>query len=286
MLPAPSVGGTDFGGSRFKVYQTCPKKYYWSYKYGETGLVSRESGLGMELGSALHAALDTYYKEYHTSTLSERIVHATHAGYAYINGCPFEDKEAMNDLFSKGLAAYFLHWDNPETDLSPLMCEHPFEQKVGEYTHTGRFDMVGYWRGELVVIDHKTTSENWDAFFKKWRLDFSLMGYLHHARTIYPEQPVHLLINGIRRTKHKEVRFEFQRDIIFFTNEELNEWERTFIQIRQDIDRREQDERMIWEKNGASCVSVYGSCQFRDLCINTSPDQVTALAATLFKRRE
>lgn len=272
--------GTAKGASRLATFQTCHQKYKWNYV---DNLVRIGGSPAASFGSAIHEGLFLFYTAPKEQPREEKELAAISRAVEYVLTRKFDEQatELMKNEVIAAMDQYFQKY-NPET-LIPFACEQAFKLDIKGFTLTGRLDFIGKWLLEgkeyLVVPDHKTTSMDWERFFKQWTFDLAQRGYAYAARKILGE-PVHVLINAIRRRKTKAFEVEFDRQLVFFDEDMMNSFEAEVESIYLDIQDRKEGRR-VWDKNGKACVGMY-TCEYFDLCRFPSQSMVD----TMFKKRE
>jgi len=276
--------GSDWGGSRLTCAQTCKKKYFWENLAPHptlpgSGLIQLESKLAPSKGTLVHLGLQHFYEsKIATPEMphEERAVAAMHHAINAI--AKFNLSEQIVPLLKDELIAtfdqYFTQYELE--DIIPIACEVPIDIRIGDLVHTGFIDLLGYWQDTLCVIDHKTTSMGMDFLFKKLRFDLSLKGYTHSARSnpLAKGQPVMALINGIQFKKNKALECVFARELIMYSDSEMDEFEATVKAVRAEIDLC--NATGFWPKSGAQCIQVWGECDFRKLCMYDDPATVNS----------
>ena len=126
-----------------KLYQRCAKKY--EYKYIRR-LDPEYRPAHLERGSRLHQGLALYHT--YDPAFADWILDA--------------DKEDTDILFR-----YAEKWQDDDIDWTVEHAEEEFELEMGPYTLRFIPDLVIRHRGELWVVDHKTTAnipDEWDPY--------------------------------------------------------------------------------------------------------------------------
>jgi hypothetical protein len=283
------ITGSDWGGSRLATAQTCKQKYYDQYLRPHPtapglGLIPIESKLAPTKGTLVHLGLQNYYEsKIKTPEMAgdERALAAMHFAINAIKDFNI-DKNMVPLLKDELISTFDQYFSKYELeDLIPIACEVPVQIRIGDFVHTGLIDMLARWEDTLCVVDHKTTSMSMDFLFKKLRLNLSMKGYAHAARSmeIAGGEPVMALINGIQFKKNKAMECEFARELIMYTDDEMDEFEATVSAIRNEIELCEKNN--FWPKSGEQCVQIWGECDYRKLCMYDDP----ALVSTFYKTR-
>lgn len=279
------IKGSDWGGSRLTSAQTCKQKYFYSYEAefleGGQGLIAIEDKLAPTRGTIIHAGLQRLYdNKLHKPEMSfgDCMVDAIHHAVEQIKNYKLDPNVVplLTDEIISCLDQYGQKYE--VNDLIPTGTEIPIHLPVGDLVHTGIVDLQGTWSGHDVVVDHKTTSMQLPFLFKKLRFNLSLMGYAK-KRSEELGHIVSVLINGIKFKNNKALECEFDRDIITYTQKDFDDFDRTVVAIRREIDACKADG--FWPKSGDQCVQIWGECEFRKLCM--FPDQ--AMVKTFYRSR-
>ena len=270
---------SDWGGSKLTTFQTCHQKYNLSYSYGGTGLEGIEDSYNRSRGVLVHEALEVFYSSHKSKPLEYRTLEAIKAAVEGIPALNIKEglKALMKDEIIACLDQYFETYGMDE-QLEPLEVEMPFQIKIGDDIHTGTRDLFGMWQGHPVVVDHKSTSLDWDRFFKQFKDDLSLKGYVYDKRRNGVPN-CDLLINGIRFKRTKNFACEFQRELISFSEQQMEETPKIIIHVKKEIALCNVEK--FWPKSGKQCVTVAGECEFRKYC--TFPDE--AVIKTFYKQK-
>jgi hypothetical protein len=278
------ITGSDWGGSRLATAQTCKQKYFNQYlrqhptALGQ-GLIPIEAKIAPTKGSLVHLGLQHYYESKIKSpdmSLDQRAFSAMHFAVNAIAQFNI-DKNAIPLLKDELISTFDQYFSKyAAEDLVPIACEVPMQIHIGDFVHTGIIDMLARWQDTLCVVDHKTTSMSMDFLFKKFRFSLSMKGYAHKARSmpIAKGEPVMALINGIQFKKNKAMECEFARELIMYTNDEMDEFEKTVTAVREEIALCEKNN--FWPKSGEQCVQIWGECDYRKLCMYDDPTMVSS----------
>lgn len=266
--------GTDWGGSRLKAFQRCKRLYYLKYLKGVERVEVSEP---LSWGHAIHAGLFHFYQNLEEarkrSQIEQLIAESIHAA-VNLDQRPDPERELFTDSVISCLDQYFTHYQreiyDPSHGMQPVAAEVPISLQVGSFTHTGRLDLLATFAGHLCIPDHKTTSMDWARFFRRWKLDLSLRGYVL-AYYKHTGKLLSVLINGIRRRNDKAMTCEFQRDLIHFSEREMEETEYEIADIRRDIASRDPSRAIEWPKTGESCQGLF-ECEMRSYCLHPEAD--------------
>ena len=160
-----------------------------------------------------------------------------------------------------------------------VACEQPFAVPIPgmpDAWYIGRLDKVIHYNGELLIIEHKTTSEyKKDGGFKttyleSWYSEAQVKGYQFGGSLFFSgAKQVWVDCALVHKTVHDKFRFvpvEHPFPI-------LEEWIKDSVEW---ITRVQQDTaRAYFPKNENSCVGKYGPCPMLSICRTTnSPGQL------------
>lgn len=169
------------------------------------------------------------------------------------------------DVIHDCYAAYRGRWATEEFKV--LEVERLAYAKIKGHLFTGRFDLViEDRRGEVWVIDHKTSSRLTATQRKYYGVSGQLIGYSYLGQQIYGEKFAGLMLNQIQHTKP----CKFARIPLPPAPNLL----RKFPQIVDDAETRIQELRASGRKedswpmaaNELTCFHRYGACKFLDRC--------------------
>lgn len=133
-------------------YETCPRKYWFSYELRIPAPVSSS----LTIGSAVHEALEYFYK---------KILQDEKAGKEFLEHAFKEAFERENKIhqncggkdFEVGLQALLDYYDLHGGQFKkPLAVEKSFKLRVGEHQVSGKIDRVDEGPEGVVIIDYKT----------------------------------------------------------------------------------------------------------------------------------
>lgn len=165
-------GKTILTNSSISAFKSCPRKFYWRYERQIEAVTRPEALL---LGTAIHGFLECYYRQIpyeppiDLTPKSQAILKGTMEGYAvrYMDDCDLFDAIALEQVISGEIL-------NPETG-----------RPAREYAYGGKVDglvilkkdMEGFKTGDLLLLEHKTTSKVDEVYFERLQLDSQLLLY-------------------------------------------------------------------------------------------------------------
>lgn len=155
-----------------------------------------------------------------------------------------------------------------------LSSEQPFAVPIPDLEdvwYVGRMDKVVRIDGQVVIIEHKTTTEFKQpgtfrtSFVESWASDSQLKGYQYAAALSYKSMPQVWVDAAL---VHKKIHNVFKLIPIYHSLYLLKEW----LQDTRDWIKRilSDTERGYFPKNEESCTGRYGPCPFLDICRSVS----------------
>lgn len=203
---------TTLTNSELSTLRECPQK--WGFAYRER-LRPRTQAAPMALGTAAHEGLAAGYREQlralsqkETPSLdamreaSRLAALAQHSAWlSSLSELPLLDRERLeaDAAHVPALLEWMLghFWSRVATEIEsvvPLAIEHAFKVAVRSSTgrairglsYRGVIDLVYYDRqaGDIVVLDHKTTSGEVSSIDRRIELDPQMAGYLWSVREL------------------------------------------------------------------------------------------------------
>jgi PD-(D/E)XK nuclease superfamily len=247
--------------SSVDILTTCPRKAEYSIK---RKMRKEEEGEALVFGSAIHSALEAFYKATPgTRTLSE-MVEAFNQAAGELHYLPETEKRSVSNGH-KILGRYFSTYGNDPwvtyVDEKGPFVERSFELpfKDNLYVH-GQIDcaLQNTETGEVVICDHKTTSSCSDLINRvKPNTQFSLYAWA----AVQMGLPVkRVMVNGIQVAKTKS---DFLRIFTDRGEDDFRELELSLDYAVHLYNRFDQSE--AWPMNTSSC-SNYGGCQYLSIC--------------------
>lgn len=287
------IKGSDWGGSRLSLAQTCKQKYYNKYvrmhseEAATPGIVRIEGSYAAIKGTLLHKCLQVYYQQLIDDPDGDKRVYGLTAIGAMLEEIPQftvpENKASLlEDEIISAADQYFTRYAHD--DLVPLAVEKPVQVYVrdpatGEnHVHTGIIDLECEYHGGLFITDHKTTSQTFASLFQKYVHNLSFKGYCKALAGNGEKDngtPIGVLINAIRFKNNKALEVEFEREPYMFNAQQLEEFDRTVVSIKREIEMCMNDG--FWPKAGDQCVQPWGACEYFPLCKYDDPAMVRAL---------
>ncbi len=168
--------------------------------------------------------------------------------------------------------------DPDQTEL--ISCEQPFEVPLppSDCVYTGLFDKLVQHRGQVLCIEHKTTSlyakggPFRSTYVDGWSMNSQVDGYLYALSRLYPKARtavwvdaalVHKTVSGFQIIPVEKQRPQLQ----------AWQWEATFWASLIETDKRvcstcptETPIMYAFPKNTNGCYAYNTSCQYMDMC--------------------
>jgi hypothetical protein len=256
-------------------WKACPAKTYFSHFLH---LGAKYESIDLIAGGAFALGMEIIRKEYYGNkkSLQDALRIAFPAVItAYGNPDVPANKEAKSlDRVVEALVAYLQKWP-PETDhiqphmvdgqpsveftfSLPLPFNHP--QTGNPLVYGGRFDLLGVYRDNLVVVDEKTTSQLGPTWSAKWNLRGQFTGYCWAARE-YGRPVVGAIVRGVSFLKNS---FGFEESLQMRSQEQMDLWHEDMLATVEDMLDAWATGR--YAQNFADSCSAYGNCAFQRLC--------------------
>jgi hypothetical protein len=278
------MGATSHGHHYYRLFDTCQRQFWWQ---SLQGVVPKRVNPQASLGRMIHHAM--YYlfqgnplEQALEAAKAEEIKELVDKGLDY-------DVEATQEVVREfeRLMGWYAQW----TPKHPLtMVEGELE---GEFAipgipdpYTYRIDSIGRdERGQLWVVDVKSTKKTFPNLFRGFEMDYQMMGYVLGARS--RGIPVKgAVIRGFRKLKRVKVPEElFQDEKFQYSNAQLEEFKYSLLEVHFDLVHRGDGDKEIYRKNPDQCFSVRGECPYYSLCRYPETEQQT-LAAYFTKKEE
>lgn len=295
-LPLLDPTTLPIDNSSLETFKTCARM--WQY-----AKVQRRKRAGAEasldFGKAIHAALETRYKQAGAAAPSDAVAAAMHAAIdtAYTGiDTPLEEWKTL------ARANEIVDLYNAERQAEPfevLAVEAPFAIPVGEVQGirvlwTGRIDLLVRWEGMVYVLDHKTMGQ-WSsgkgaefensAQFKGYAWAMQEMHRLHGAP--FPERVHGFCLNALVMRKPANSpratvpRNEFHRTRCFYSQERLEEWRSDMLEWVNTL--MTQAARGYLPMNTKHCASFFGrNCPYLDCCTAPVEQRQLVLGSDLY----
>lgn len=272
------TGASPRGWHRLQNMLECPQKYSYQYNLGIEPLIPAQA---LMKGSLVHLALAHHYTRKKAEDIGEdkdQFFNPFEAIREKCNQSPEFGEFASNiedviDAYQRYWMVENRNWRVLEVEqLAYAIIEDPqLKGENGEqkkYLLTGRFDMVleNINTGDILVVDHKTTSRLSSAHQNFYSVSGQLIGYEYMARKIFGDRLKGVMLNLIQLTSP----YKFNRIVLTPRPNLVAHFEQTVIDAERRIAELENSGRdpMNYPKamNELTCFTRYGACQYLDTC--------------------
>jgi hypothetical protein len=255
---------TPHGYSKLQMFERCPKAYHFAH---EMRLSSKKLALAPTFGSVLHAGREAWIKG------NKNIDHALTTILSTIDGFVAEgwdnfgsDDQELRDFREycvQAMFSYHRHYENDTLVHVPAGLEIDFDLPFGSNKLTGRLDGIVILNGLVWVDEFKTTGLTAARYLQSMQMDAKCTAYVWAARQagFKDVQGVHL---DVLVKKARKSGFEFVRDILPKTDEQILQWEKATLELfkRKAFCKASG----YWPEHYHSCSNMFGNCPYIDLC--------------------
>lgn len=260
-------------------YKECPRRFQLRHVLGWR---SEGTSLPLSFGLSWHESMDQVWQ--YAKKLPQRELHEL-ASLKFLEsweeqGLPtqltVEDIEKLSPrtplVASEMLHKYIESRWKMLQEAELIACEQPFAVPIPESTawYVGRLDKVVRYNGQVLVVEHKTTTEyKKDGGFKTayvegWYSDSQVKGYQYGGGLFFGTEQVWVDAALV----HKSVHDKFRLVPVAHQHPLLLEW---LGDTRDWNNRIERDlARSYFPKNENSCYGKFGACPFLDICRTTA----------------
>lgn len=279
-----------YDNTRISDYKTCPRKYQLRHIKDWR---SEGTAIPLIFGLAWHSGQDAIWPNARKVGSQDALARYALASFLETwteQGMPEELDLEQIEKFNPRTpqVAHEMYVRYIETRWPVLMeaqllaVEQPFAVPMPGLEDTwyaGRLDKVIEYRGEKLVIEHKTTTDyKKDGGFRStytesWYTDSQVKGYQFGASMFFPGL-INVWVDAA--LVHKKEHGHFRFIPISHATPLLEEW---INDTRDWIRRVESDTaRGYFPKNENSCVGKYGPCPYINVC-RTTPDNALGTEA-------
>lgn len=251
----------DFDFTRLATFTLCPRKYHYRFNLDR---VLRTPQTAPEFGSAIHSALDEWYK-------SHDVEKAVSIFKAAFTEQPDVDDKRTHEMGEWILRNYHERYQSQPWTI--LATEQSFTIPLAHDTNfIGRIDKIIEWDKTVWVVDHKTTSQLGAQYTKMAEPNAQFTGYVWAARKLgYNARGIivdalltakGLLQSGSRAKLTPLLRYDSYR-----SEEIIAEWEKEFMNTLSHL--RDCELFNIWPMTGqfSGACTYYGECPYRRVCM-------------------
>ena len=309
----------NIDNSTLEKLLTCPRSFEFYLVFGrDTG--HRDA---LNYGTAIHLALEHYFKSGHDSTELNQILcdhfdanppsenswrnldHAIESIRRYVslreqmqkwNPIEYQGKKAVEICFSLPL----FQWTNPDAHLpypSSLIVDSCDEEEFTRchfinVNYTGKIDLAvecnsGGDPRNYDIIDHKTTSIGGPTFWKQFYLSAQMRGYTWAATQLFDHAPCHTIIDCIvgrgPSLKGKGVMHEIEQQSYTYSQDSINEWRDNVTDHIRVMLNRLS--RGFFPEANTHCVNKFGMCDYHDVCTQPMNSRQLILASGQYADR-
>jgi hypothetical protein len=283
----------DVSNSSLTTYQTCQKKWQWSYV---EKLKPRKKSGALTLGTIIHKAFDMYYKPTSTKDIVSYIDSAYKEELSKVG---IEDQEDIY-LDSKTALGMFLNFPFDQMKFDEIQSEEEFRVEIAPgIFYIGKVDGKVKRTGKWWIREIKTTSEPKNIFEKRAACSSQGTGYIFGIRQQDGVDIQGVIYDYMRKPKlykrkdecmeefgqriymdycdAKKKKSYFDRYPTYRSPFNIKEWLedaiRTTHQIEQSIQKSD------FPRNTNSCYSYNTECPFFKVCF---AEQIDPLIVDLF----
>jgi len=253
------------------TFLQCRRKYYWMMV---RHLRPKVTSIYLIFGQHMHSALAEYYR----SGLDAAIT---------IWRETFKDREgeelrtsANGEKLLRGYAEVYRNepFKIVEIGGKPAI-EIGFVIPIGNILYAGRIDALVQWGGDLVVLEHKTTSRIDSGYFKQFNPDMQIDGYIYGAENYSGKKCFGAVVNAlevwkdVKRVSDKTKRLEdhYARNPENRNPTQLSDFASQVQRIIIDVGNCEQAGTSLGKdafyQNKHQCRSYNSDCPYKDLCM-------------------
>lgn len=292
-----SRDSTFFDNTALSSYKDCPRKYYLRHVLDWR---SEGTSLPLVFGLAWHSAMDAVWRMAKKVPKEELPSYGlaafleTWEGQGHPAELTLEQIESYSprtpSVAHEMLVGYVNARHGMMQSVELLSLEQPFAvplPQLDNVWYVGRLDKVVQATGQLLVLEHKTTTEyKKDGGFRStyvegWYSDSQCKGYQYGGALFFPGlKQVWVDAALVHAKVHNAFRFipiEHQMPLLQEWITDTKDW---IARIHADTARG------YFPKNENSCVGKFGACQFLDICRTTSdPERLSTPPAGYVKEK-
>jgi hypothetical protein len=240
-------------------------------------LVVEKSATPLIVGRNVHAGLSALYTPESSTSPEAAVVEAfkeTREATKWLE--PELQELALQEEYSKFIIAqYQLTYPTEAWTVLQPEVEGNVLLPKGKHRLFFRTDAIVSWKGFPWLLEHKTTSQMGDMFFKKFRLDGQITAYIYGVwkQLGFDDPPAGAIINGICKSRKLD-KVSFGRDVVMRPKAMVLEY---MNQLDDDCTLLEQmhkevaDDKTQWHMCTANCGKWNRLCDYIDLCSHDTP---------------
>jgi hypothetical protein len=303
--PLPLIDNCLFvDNSMLELLTTCPRALEYSKLHRRIGSASKPS---LTFGSAIHHALEHRYQmcgsDICTALEESDISKVLQDFYAKPENIPPEDEWRNLNWCIEVFRHYNLRYKVEPFNLIVNEKKEPFIElpfalelcrrnvldKDVRVMYCGRIDLPVLWDGQIIVIDHKTTSVLGDYFFKDQRISPQMIGYCYAFEQLTGQKVSGFCVNALRSKsppakpdggfdKWWEESFSRHKEYIF--PHVIDEWHNNVLALVDEFFWHYQRGYMPQKKKW--CSGKFGLCSYYDVCDLPPSQRGIMLESNLF----
>jgi hypothetical protein len=272
---------TSHGYSKLAAFERCPKYYHFSYNLN---LQSNKVALAPAFGSIMHKGREAWLangKSLQHAVDAVKLIIQEFVDEGWSNFTDPTEIEDFTNYCLKGIYEYHMQYKDDKIEYIPEGLEVSFDLPFGNRRLTGRLDGICIISKLVWVDEFKTTGMTAARYLSNMTMDGKCTAYVWAARQAgFKEvQGVHL---DVMVKKPRKAGFEFVRDILPKTDEQLIQWERATRELHKRLYYSEVEG--YWPEQYHSCSNMFGNCPFIDLCRFGETEQL--INAQFVRRKE
>ena len=252
--------------STISCFQTCRRKYYWQYV---RHLRPAVKGTPLIFGSAIHDALDCYYK---SEDREKSIVDAVKL-FKESYTTPEGDMLRTVENGVKLLSWYSVKYKNEPFKVHGKP-EEGFVFFIGDILYGGRLDLPVVWDDQLWIMEHKTTTRLGASYFDQFELDKQITGYIIALEEYSGRKCSGAIINVLEpwkevkrvTAKTKQPEDHFLRKPITKSQHLKDRFRYNVQAIVRDIKWCEENNEFQEAEKKEACFYYNRNCPFLQLC--------------------
>lgn len=283
---------TPTGHSYLDKFETCPRLF----KYYEINKLVAPVSMNLAIGTALHAGVCRFYERLESdirrsSDALQAALDSLAEQYANITDPIMAQDYVRAIQVTESTIAGYCDFYRQESDFETvgLEVEFSYPLAVDGELYTGRLDRMVRSRTDkmLYIMEHKSSGEHPNAFFKRYLLDPKITGYVWGAEQLYQEPIAGVIMNALFKPRLNPPKKDgtqtlgqpsYMRETFIRTKVEIEEWMEETIEkrrrLREAITRYAAGEPNVFTKREQSCVRYGRTCEFIKVCEHQQADFV------------
>jgi hypothetical protein len=280
-------------------FEMCRMHYFWGQVYQhpsqlvlpqserQRGIETLDKRKALAIGTCYHAGTEEFDKTQNPDAGFAAIQIAWDKECErYENLTP--ETEDVIFLLRKMLLSYLLEYKNDPMEVVALEREFAMplvDPKTGEtWIYTGKIDKLARYKGLLLNVERKTTSDQPAQFFPRFAFSRDITGYVAGANFLYEKEfgkvaGTLVEVCGKPRSKKVEAECWNRREYYLRSDADIALWRTEQCSLFRDIKRAETGEEpyrrvTAWCENWAG---YHMTCQYKPLCAGGSPSTLAGV---------